>query len=43
MADTLRFELVLEAEAEVTRACCGGHHEFGECPLDNPEKKEEDR
>jgi hypothetical protein len=32
MAETLLFELTLEAEAEVVRACCGEAHEFGECP-----------
>jgi hypothetical protein len=29
-----QFELVLTAEAEVVRGCCGGNHEYGECPLD---------
>lgn len=41
MATVQQFELVLEAEAEVTRACCGQSHEFGECPNDNPEKEED--
>jgi hypothetical protein len=29
---TMTFELRLEAEADVVRACCGGNHEFGQCP-----------
>ena len=29
------FELKGEAEADVVRGCCGGNHEFGECPLEN--------
>lgn len=41
MPDTLLFEMQLEAAADVVRACCGGDHEFGECPLDNSEKEED--
>jgi hypothetical protein len=37
---TLTFELRLEAEADVVRACCGGNHEFGQCPAND--KKEAD-
>lgn len=37
MTDQLLFELKLEAEADVVRGCCGGNHEFGECPLDMKE------
>ena len=32
MAETLLFELTLEATAEVIRGCCGQAHEFGYCP-----------
>lgn len=39
--DENRFELVFEANAEVVRGCCGGDHEYGECPLDNPDPKED--
>jgi hypothetical protein len=38
---TQRFELTLEATAEVVRGCCGGDHEFGECPLDQPADQKE--
>lgn len=40
--NTQLFELRMEASADVVRGCCGGNHEFGECPLDE-NKKEEDR
>jgi hypothetical protein len=39
--NVIQMELVLTAEAEVTRACCGGNHEFGECPLDKTKKEDE--
>jgi hypothetical protein len=38
MSEPLLFELQLEASADVVRGCCGGNHEFGECPLDTNEE-----
>lgn len=37
----INFQLVIAAEAEVTRGCCGRSHEFGPCPF-QALKSEED-
>jgi hypothetical protein len=34
------FELKMESSAAVVRGCCGGDHEFGECPLDQVSEAE---
>jgi hypothetical protein len=42
MSDSITFELVLEAEADVVRGCCGKAHEFGDCPDSTTSESEED-